>query len=788
MKSQNLFYLSILVLGLAAVAAVACKAQTPYADQNVVRSGSEAMGGFEGVVTDSQQGFKVSGVQITFKSEDGTNSFETKSDENGYYRIDLPAARYTVNAYRDGYEPYSTGSGFFVATGSGYQTGNISLVPKQEPGSGSGSSTAGGTAPEGLEWHVGTEGVSCTDVCASFGGYHYATRVYAGSDGSADNCLNVLKTLNIPLDSFYKTKQGGIGCSITRAASGNYLGYWDEDPTSPDATRWQRVCACKVVNASNPPATGVQIIVNNPADHVVGPFPVLRYALTDPSGQDIYPLGEGAIALYGIYDTGSNKVRLSTTPQNRLTYQNWGKSDIDHLRIYYLNYDTVNLRLNGLQKEDANGNVPLGTPGTENPAQMEVRNITVKPENVDVTLIGAPVANRIVALLNFSNKITGLFAKIETIEINMYQPGDPNIPAVDVWLPLEELSLATPTDIATAGYRYWLRNVAFQNGNGSVSDRADGLNFLFDTGTTITIINDAIAKKLNLQSKAASFDCYGGKNNGYFIDYVRMTGAEGMYQVNNASVCWKEDAIHAGDAVIGTNFFDQVQIVVDGPSVRLGIKQPSSPGGPSASNAVSGVQGAVTDSQQGSRISGVEIIFKSEDGNSYETKSDEDGYYRVDLPPARYYVYAYPDGYEPYSSGSSLSVVPGPRYQVEDISLVAKPISGISAGGGIAVEGFWWYFGPEDASCTVVCSAHGGYNAATRSYAGSDGTPENCQNVLKALNIPLDRFGKTTQDGIGCFAIQLTSGNYGGLWDAEPTEASATYGTPGRRRVCACNQ
>jgi hypothetical protein len=112
-----------------------------------------------------------------------------------------------------------------------------------------------------------------------------------------------------------------------------------------------------------------------------------------------------------------------------------------------------------------------------------------------------------------------------------------------------------------------------------------------------------------------------------------------------------------------------------------------------------------------------------------------------------------------------------------------KPVSTCS---GREVGGFCWYFGEENASCNAVCAAHAGYHEATRTYAGSDGSAGNCRTVLTALNIPLDDFFETAQGGLGCFALQTTSGNYHGYWDTQPTTAAATYVTPGRRRICAC--
>jgi hypothetical protein len=103
---------------------------------------------------------------------------------------------------------------------------------------------------------------------------------------------------------------------------------------------------------------------------------------------------------------------------------------------------------------------------------------------------------------------------------------------------------------------------------------------------------------------------------------------------------------------------------------------------------------------------------------------------------------------------------------------------------GDEVGGFCWYLGAENRSCTDVCASHGGYHEATRFFAGSDGSNDNCMAVLGALGYPSGQFSETLQGGIGCFAV--ISIETFRLRDTQPTTASATSGTPGRRRVCAC--
>ena len=102
---------------------------------------------------------------------------------------------------------------------------------------------------------------------------------------------------------------------------------------------------------------------------------------------------------------------------------------------------------------------------------------------------------------------------------------------------------------------------------------------------------------------------------------------------------------------------------------------------------------------------------------------------------------------------------------------------------GVEFGGYCWYHGAQNTSCDEVCASHGGYHEATRYFAGSDGSNQNCMDVLGALGIHEGTFYETAQGGIGCFTISGAPYRYR---DTQTTTASATYGTPGRRRVCAC--
>ncbi len=106
---------------------------------------------------------------------------------------------------------------------------------------------------------------------------------------------------------------------------------------------------------------------------------------------------------------------------------------------------------------------------------------------------------------------------------------------------------------------------------------------------------------------------------------------------------------------------------------------------------------------------------------------------------------------------------------------------------GTVYAGCCWYLGGgTHPSCTTVCASHGGYNACTRSYAGSDGANPNCDAVLTALSIPSPGTTSTligSGSGVGCFYMDVAGTRY---WVRDtPTTADATYMLA--RRACACN-
>ena len=103
---------------------------------------------------------------------------------------------------------------------------------------------------------------------------------------------------------------------------------------------------------------------------------------------------------------------------------------------------------------------------------------------------------------------------------------------------------------------------------------------------------------------------------------------------------------------------------------------------------------------------------------------------------------------------------------------------------GALVGGHCWYLGDEQGSCAETCAGHGGFDDATRGFAGSDGTDEHCALVLDAL----DAFGSSVYPligigaGIGCAIV--SSARY--RVEDEATTSEATYVLA--RRACACSE
>ncbi len=287
----------------------------------------------------------------------------------------------------------------------------------------------------------------------------------------------------------------------------------------------------------------MQIVVDG-SGVIEGPLPVIFYALTDSSGR-FYPLNGGSEhnTLFGLYDSGATSLFINgLKPRiversdgqrellngNRVGGVNWEDSDAGHLNVS--TGERVNIRLTGVQTQQGNRNPPVRTPGSPDGAQVEVSNLIVKKEDgLNVTLVGAPVINQLVAHLDYTNLADSSWLTyvnqsfhvgVDTPSIDLFWPGDPGIPASDLTLPLEQFGVVT----SRSEKRFQLPNVDFTNGRRTVTNWAGDYRYLFDTGSTMTIVSDLIAGELGLAQMTSDFDCLGGRDNGFFIDSVTMYG------------------------------------------------------------------------------------------------------------------------------------------------------------------------------------------------------------------------------------------------------------------------
>jgi hypothetical protein len=111
--------------------------------------------------------------------------------------------------------------------------------------------------------------------------------------------------------------------------------------------------------------------------------------------------------------------------------------------------------------------------------------------------------------------------------------------------------------------------------------------------------------------------------------------------------------------------------------------------------------------------------------------------------------------------------------------------------GGTLADGHCWYLAGYGQDCDGACADHCGYDEATRTFAGSDGTNANCAAVFDAMHRD---DGTTTDDvtGEGAIGCYLASGDRPSYWERRrravtpaTTSSAAPMGLP-YRRICAC--
>lgn len=104
---------------------------------------------------------------------------------------------------------------------------------------------------------------------------------------------------------------------------------------------------------------------------------------------------------------------------------------------------------------------------------------------------------------------------------------------------------------------------------------------------------------------------------------------------------------------------------------------------------------------------------------------------------------------------------------------------------GATAGGHCWYLSEPGQTCDRLCLEYGGYDDATRTYAGSQGTDENCRFVLDVLNAPGSSVAPTDMGIVSAGCYYSPSFHARLRVENLSTLPFATSGT--ERIACACN-
>jgi len=324
--------------------------------------------------------------------------------------------------------------------------------------------------------------------------------------------------------------------------------------------RWAILTGFALAFSSN--VARADLLYANPPE--VGSLPIITTAFVNSATGDIYQ----NLYVFSLFDTGSTKVFLDTTTASTLGLQT-GNTPI--------------LRLNGLSAIDP---VTLDAPIGPGQAQAEFSNIGIKVTGgLDIPLMGAPVTNQAVATIDYTNTITrGPYAylggqDVSGPDITFYS--GTNTPG---YTPAIELSLdpwGTPLnypDGSVSGYWYLMYGVSFTQGSNTVTSASSGdldstaNKFMYDTGTDVTLIVPALATSLGLDLNNPDFQLTVGSTPlpGFYLDSISMAGVGGSYIVTHVPVA-VDSSLGGATAIIGSNLFNDTELLFDGPDNTLGV-------------------------------------------------------------------------------------------------------------------------------------------------------------------------------------------------------------------------
>ena len=300
---------------------------------------------------------------------------------------------------------------------------------------------------------------------------------------------------------------------------------------------------------------------------IVGVLPQMITAFVNFG--DVLPPGTTDYYVFTLFDTGSTRIYFDANTAASLGVANGLVTDV---------------RINGMGAIDPG---TLYAPIYSGQAQAEVLAIPISlpasPPNR--TLIGGPVTNVVKAVIDYTTTITRgpysyLGGNVEGPDITFYSAESQVGFTPAITLSLQAIG-NIPADDPGLGQRYLIYGFSFNEGSASVATPASGdLNvagtrFLYDTGTTVTMLTAAKATELGLTGPPDFTQSMsdGSVLDGYYLDSITMIGAGGTYTVLDAPIVVA--AFLGGvDARVGSNLFSQAKLLFNGPAATLGISVP----------------------------------------------------------------------------------------------------------------------------------------------------------------------------------------------------------------------
>lgn len=324
---------------------------------------------------------------------------------------------------------------------------------------------------------------------------------------------------------------------------------------------------------------------------------------------DTLPPGNDIFFQFGIFDTGSRTVAINNVPltatdgtvfQSTANFLDLcGPGDADcgtptATQNFVPGLVVLDVRVWGLAVVTPSG-APLSTP------EAEVAGVLVEPAPITANLIGAPVANNVLAYIDYTNEINNSSILVPGADMTFYEPGAAGAPVPLYELQLQRFGSTTPSTIGgfTRGELYSLVDFSFTN-NGNSVGTGDLLTLpdsstrearvFFDTGNTTTQITRPMAASLGinldidtpddtveLQAPGGTIEtvpCYAISSAGF-----SSIGGNYVYAIASPLVCVSDRSAFAlpqsnpHDVIIGTNYFEQTQILWNGPGDTVGLFQ-----------------------------------------------------------------------------------------------------------------------------------------------------------------------------------------------------------------------